>query len=47
MTPATIRMAQTAAMVERDTKVGDLCEELAVTRQTPQRRTATRRREAS
>src|SRR3984957_3552609 len=33
MTPAKLRLAQ-AAMTERDTKVGDLCEELGVTRQT-------------
>ena len=33
MTPAKLRLAQ-AAMVDRDTKVGDLCKELGVTRQT-------------
>jgi DNA invertase Pin-like site-specific DNA recombinase len=33
MTPAKLRLAQ-AAMSKRDTKVGDLCKELAVTRQT-------------
>jgi len=33
MTPGKLRLAQTA-MVERDTKVGDLCKELGVTRQT-------------
>ena len=33
MTPAKLRLAQ-AAMAERDTKVGDLCKELGVTRQT-------------
>jgi DNA invertase Pin-like site-specific DNA recombinase len=33
MTPAKLRLAQ-AAMATRDTKVGDLCEELGVTRQT-------------
>jgi DNA invertase Pin-like site-specific DNA recombinase len=33
MTPAKLRLAQ-AAMAKRDTKVGDLCEELGVTRQT-------------
>jgi hypothetical protein len=31
--PAKLRLAQ-AAMAERDTKVGDLCKELGVTRQT-------------
>jgi DNA invertase Pin-like site-specific DNA recombinase len=33
MTPAKLRLAQ-AAMAKRDTKVGDLCVELGVTRQT-------------
>lgn len=33
MTPAKLRLAQ-AAMANRDTKVGDLCKELGVTRQT-------------
>ena len=33
MTPAKLRLAQ-AAMATRDTKVGDLCTELGVTRQT-------------
>src|ERR1700757_3331794 len=33
MTPAKLRLAQ-AAMTDRDTKVGDLCVELGVTRQT-------------
>jgi DNA invertase Pin-like site-specific DNA recombinase len=33
MTPAKLRLAQ-AAMTDRDTKVGDLCKELGVTRQT-------------
>ena len=33
MTPAKLRLAQ-AAMAKRDTKVGDLCNELGVTRQT-------------
>jgi hypothetical protein len=33
MTPAKLHLAQ-AAMAERDTKVGDLCAELGVTRQT-------------
>jgi AcrR family transcriptional regulator len=33
MTPAKLRLAQ-AAMAERGTKVGDLCKELGVTRQT-------------
>ena len=33
MTPAKLRMAQ-AAMAKRDTKVGELCQELGVTRQT-------------
>jgi len=33
MTPAKLRLAQ-AAMTKRDTKVGDLCKELGVTRQT-------------
>ncbi len=33
MTPAKLRRAQ-AAMAKRDTKVGDLCKELGVTRQT-------------
>jgi hypothetical protein len=33
MTPAKSRLAQ-AAMAKRDTKVGELCEELGVTRQT-------------
>jgi len=33
MTPAKLRLAQ-AAMAKRDTKVGDLCKELGVTRQT-------------
>jgi hypothetical protein len=33
MTPAKLRLAQ-AAMTDRDTKVGDLCTELGVTRQT-------------
>jgi hypothetical protein len=33
MTRAKLRLAQ-AALVERDTKVGDLCTELDVTRQT-------------
>jgi len=33
MTPAKLRLAQ-AAMVDRDTKVGDLCKELGVTRHT-------------
>ena len=33
MTPAKIRLAQ-AAMAKRDTKVGELCKELGVTRQT-------------
>jgi DNA invertase Pin-like site-specific DNA recombinase len=33
MTPAKRRLAQ-AAMAKRDTKVGDLCKELGVTRQT-------------
>jgi DNA invertase Pin-like site-specific DNA recombinase len=33
MTPAKLRLAQ-AAMVDRDTKVGDLCRELGITRQT-------------
>ena len=33
MTPAKLRLAQ-AAMSQRDTKVGDLCKELGVTRQT-------------
>jgi DNA invertase Pin-like site-specific DNA recombinase len=33
MTPAKLRLAQ-AAMARRDTKVGDLCRELGVTRQT-------------
>ena len=33
MTPAKLRLAQ-AAMAKRDTKVGDLCAELGVTRQT-------------
>ena len=33
MTPAKLRLAQ-AAMVKRDTKVSDLCQELGVTRQT-------------
>jgi DNA-binding Xre family transcriptional regulator len=33
MTPAKLRLAQ-AAMAERDTKVGELCKELGVTRQT-------------
>jgi DNA invertase Pin-like site-specific DNA recombinase len=33
MTPAKLRLAQ-AAMAKRDTKVGDLCMELGVTRQT-------------
>ena len=33
MTPAKLRLAQ-AAMATRDTKVGDLCAELGVTRQT-------------
>ena len=33
MTPAKLRLAQ-AAMTEHDTKVGDLCKELGVTRQT-------------
>ena len=33
MTPAKLRLAQ-AAMANRDTKVGELCEELGVTRQT-------------
>lgn len=33
MTPAKLRLAQ-AAMATRDTKVGDLCKELGVTRQT-------------
>jgi hypothetical protein len=52
MTPAKLGPAL-AAMVERDTKVGDLCKELGVTRRTlnrlrrPERRTATRWREAS
>src|SRR5271170_7296178 len=32
MTPAKLRLAQ-AAMTDRDTKVGDLCKELGVTRQ--------------
>ena len=33
MTPAKLRLAQ-AAMTDRNTKVGDLCKELGVTRQT-------------
>ena len=33
MTPAKLRLAQ-VAMAKRDTKVGDLCKELGVTRQT-------------
>ena len=33
MTPAKLRLAQ-AAMAQRDTKVGDLCKELGITRQT-------------
>jgi DNA invertase Pin-like site-specific DNA recombinase len=33
MTPAKLRLAQ-AAMAKHDTKVGDLCKELGVTRQT-------------
>ena len=33
MTPAKLRLAQ-AAMAKRDTRVGDLCQELGVTRQT-------------
>ena len=33
LTPAKLRLAQ-AAMAKRDTKVGDLCDELGVTRQT-------------
>ena len=33
MTPAKLRLAQ-AAMATRDTKVGDLCQELGITRQT-------------
>ena len=33
MTPAKLRLAQ-AAMAKRDTKVGNLCDELGVTRQT-------------
>ncbi len=33
MTPVKLRLAQ-AATAERDTKVGDLCKELGVTRQT-------------
>jgi hypothetical protein len=33
MTPAKLRLVQ-AAMAERDTKVGELCKELGVTRQT-------------
>jgi hypothetical protein len=33
MTPAKLRMAQ-ASMAKRDTRVGDLCKELGVTRQT-------------
>ena len=33
MTPAKLRLAQ-AAMAKRDTKVGELCKELGVTRQT-------------
>ena len=33
MTPAKLRLAM-AAMANRDTKVGDLCDELAITRQT-------------
>jgi DNA invertase Pin-like site-specific DNA recombinase len=33
MTPAKVRLAQ-AAMAKRDTKVGDLCKELGVSRQT-------------
>ena len=33
MTPAKLRLAQ-AAMAKRDTKVGDLCKEMGVTRQT-------------
>ncbi len=33
MTPAKLRLAQ-AAMARRDTKIGDLCKELGVTRQT-------------
>jgi hypothetical protein len=33
MTPAKLRLAQ-AAMTDRDVKVGDLCKELGVTRQT-------------
>ena len=33
MTPAMLRMAQ-SAMAKRDTRVGDLCKELGVTRQT-------------
>ena len=33
MTPAKLRLAQ-AAMSKRDTKVGELCKELGVTRQT-------------
>ena len=36
MTPAKLRLAQ-AAMAKRDTKVGELCKELGVTRQTPYR----------
>ena len=32
MTPAKLRLAR-AAMAKRDTKVGDLCKELGVTRQ--------------
>ena len=33
MTPAKLRLAQ-AATAKRDTRVGDLCKELGVTRQT-------------
>jgi hypothetical protein len=33
MTPAKLRLAQ-AAMAKRDTKIGELCKELGVTRQT-------------
>jgi hypothetical protein len=33
MTPAKLRLAQ-AAMAKRDTRVGDLCKELGITRQT-------------
>ena len=36
MTPAKLRLAQ-PAMAKRDTKVGDLCKELGVTRQTAYR----------